>query len=65
ALQYADSGENPILLRVDTKAGHGHGKPTSKRIEEYADIYAFLFKVLNIEPVYPEGIAVGLSNGTK
>ncbi len=54
ALQYNDSGENPILLRVDTKAGHGHGKPTSKKIEEYADIYAFLFRVLGIEPVYEE-----------
>ncbi|HER00127.1 MAG TPA: S9 family peptidase [candidate division Zixibacteria bacterium] len=65
ALQYADSGENPILLRVDTKAGHGHGKPTSKRIEEYADIYAFLFEALNIEPVYLEEAAEGLSNGPK
>jgi prolyl oligopeptidase len=65
ALQYADSGENPILLRVDTKAGHGHGKPTSKRIEEYADIYAFLFKVLNIEPVYTEKLEAGFLDGQK
>ena len=48
ALQAADAGENPILLRVETKAGHGKGKPTSKRIEEAADIYAFLFKVLGM-----------------
>jgi prolyl oligopeptidase len=46
ALQAADSGKNPILLRVETKAGHGKGKPTSKKIEEAADIYAFLEKVL-------------------
>jgi prolyl oligopeptidase len=44
ALQAADAGENPILLRVETKAGHGGGKPTAKIIEEVADIYAFLFK---------------------
>ena len=49
ALQAADAGVNPLLLRVETKAGHGKGKPTSKRIEEAADIYAFLFKVLGIE----------------
>jgi prolyl oligopeptidase len=48
ALQAADAGLNPILLRVETKAGHGKGKPTSKIIEESADIYAFLFKVLGI-----------------
>ncbi len=39
---------NPILLRVETKAGHGLGKPTSKAIDEHADIYAFLFKVLDM-----------------
>jgi prolyl oligopeptidase len=41
-LQAADAGENPILLRVETKAGHGLGKPTSKIIDEQADILAFL-----------------------
>jgi len=48
SLQKADSGKNPILLRVETKAGHGGGKPTLKMIEENVDIYAFLIKVLNI-----------------
>lgn len=43
-LQEKAKKDNPILLRIETKAGHGAGKPTSKRIEEQADIYAFLFK---------------------
>ena len=42
-LQAANSGTNSILLRVETKAGHGLGKPTSKIIEEQSDVYAFLF----------------------
>jgi prolyl oligopeptidase len=49
ALQAADAGVYPILLRVDTKAGHGGGKPLSKRIEQYADEYAFLFKVFGMD----------------
>jgi prolyl oligopeptidase len=41
----ADTG-GPILLRVETRAGHGVGKPISKQIEEQADIYEFLFHYL-------------------
>ena len=41
-LQTADAGSNPILLRVEKSAGHGHGKPISKLIEEQTDLYAFL-----------------------
>jgi len=37
------SRTRPILLRIDTKAGHGAGKPVTKQIEEYTDIYSFLF----------------------
>jgi prolyl oligopeptidase len=48
ALQSATAGDNPILIRVETKAGHGGGKPTSKIIEESSDIYAFLFKILGM-----------------
>jgi prolyl oligopeptidase len=57
AVQAADAGENPILIRIETKAGHGGGKPTWKRIEEAADIYAFLFKVFGMTPA-----VVGRSN---
>jgi prolyl oligopeptidase len=37
---------NPILLRVETRAGHGAGKPTAKQIEELSDIYGFLADVM-------------------
>jgi prolyl oligopeptidase len=47
-LQQATSGSAPILIRVETRAGHGAGKPVSKRIQEEADIYAFLFKYLAV-----------------
>jgi prolyl oligopeptidase len=49
ALQHAHAGDNPVLIRIETKAGHGAGKPTSKIIDEAADRYAFLVKTLNIE----------------
>jgi prolyl oligopeptidase len=37
------SRERPILLRIDTKAGHGIGKPISKQVDERLDIFSFLF----------------------
>ncbi len=49
ALQAAHSGESPVLIRIETKAGHGSGKPTTKIIEEVADKWAFLIRVLAIE----------------
>lgn len=45
-LQEKRAGDNPLLLRVEFKAGHGHGKPTAKLIDEAADIWTFLDKVL-------------------
>jgi prolyl oligopeptidase len=48
ALQYAQAGDAPILLRVDVKAGHGAGKPTAKLIDEVADRYAFLVATLKM-----------------
>jgi prolyl oligopeptidase len=44
ALQAADTGKNPILLRFEFKAGHGNGKPTSKLIDEAVDAYIFASK---------------------
>ncbi len=49
ALQAAQGGDAPILIRIETKAGHGAGKPTSKTIEEIADRWAFLVKTLNMK----------------
>jgi len=48
ALQAAQAGSAPVLIQIETKAGHGAGKPTSKLIEEQADRWAFLVKVLGI-----------------
>jgi len=53
-LQKCHVGDNPVLIRIETKAGHGSGKPTSKIIEELADVWAFLVKNLDFEPVLPE-----------
>jgi prolyl oligopeptidase len=50
ALQAAQDGPAPILLRVETRAGHGHGKPLAKTVAEAADIWTFLFWQLGIEP---------------
>ncbi len=49
-LQGADAGDQPLLLRVDTNAGHGLGKPMTKLLEEQADIYAFLFHSFRMNP---------------
>lgn len=46
ALQAADPGAHPLLLRVEMKAGHGLGKPTAKLIEEAADVVSFLWTML-------------------
>jgi prolyl oligopeptidase len=50
ALQAAHSGDAPVLIRIETKAGHGAGKPTTKLIEEASDRFAFLAKVLDCDP---------------
>ena len=55
ALQAAHSGPNPILIRVDVKAGHGAGKSTSMRIEEVADQWAFLWRALGMSAAARRG----------
>ena len=42
-LQEYHTGDDPVMIRIETSAGHGAGKPTSKRIEEAADILSFMF----------------------
>ena len=49
ALQAAQAGDAPTLIRIETRAGHGAGKPTAKVIEEAADRWAFLVKVLGMD----------------
>jgi prolyl oligopeptidase len=49
ALQAAQAGEAPVLIRLETRAGHGGGKPTSKQIAESADVWAFVAHALGIE----------------
>ncbi|NEQ19916.1 MAG: S9 family peptidase, partial [Microcoleus sp. SIO2G3] len=49
ALQAAHNGNAPVLIRIETKAGHGAGKPTTKKIEETADIWAFLVRTLDVK----------------
>jgi prolyl oligopeptidase len=46
-MQECQTGEKPVLIRIETRAGHGAGKPTSKQIEESADELAFLVHELN------------------
>ena len=48
ALQAAQAGPAPVLIRIESKAGHGAGKPTGKMIDEAADRFAFLVKVLAV-----------------
>lgn len=45
-IQKEDNGRSPLLLRVETRAGHGLGKPTAKLIEEASDVYSFLWAML-------------------
>jgi prolyl oligopeptidase len=49
ALQESHKGETPVLIRIETKAGHGAGKPTTKVIEEATDRWAFLVRTLEME----------------
>jgi prolyl oligopeptidase len=48
-LQAADTGPAPKLIRIETQAGHGAGKPTSKIIEERSDVLAFIAHTMKLE----------------
>jgi prolyl oligopeptidase len=52
-LQAAHQGPNPVLIRIDKQAGHGAGKPTSKQIEEWADVLSFTMQNLGMRPIPP------------
>ncbi|WP_245892846.1 prolyl oligopeptidase family serine peptidase [Novosphingobium guangzhouense] len=70
ALQHADLGDKPRLIRIETRAGHGSGKPTDKAIEEGADILAFVAQWTGLKlpaetSVAQAGGAMGGSAGAK
>jgi prolyl oligopeptidase len=46
--QAAQAGSAPVIIRIDTKAGHGAGKPTAKQIDEVTDRWGFLSKALKM-----------------
>ena len=47
AMQYADPHGQPILIRIESRAGHGSGTPIAKQIEETTDIYAFILNAMH------------------
>lgn len=51
-LQEKYHGPNPVMIRINTDAGHGAGKPTSKLIEEYADVWSFIWYNLDVTPSF-------------
>ncbi|MBK6990640.1 MAG: S9 family peptidase [Chitinophagaceae bacterium] len=57
ALQAVQAGANPTLIRIESKAGHGAGKPTSKQIEEATDIWSFTMQNLGMQ--YKEPVKKG------
>ena len=48
-MQADNASNNPVLIRIDTKAGHGGGKPLLKQLEEIADIYSFIFYNMHLK----------------
>ena len=57
-MQYDHVGDTPILIRIDSNAGHGAGTPTGKIIDQYADIYSFTLKNMGVEKVKTSGSAL-------
>ena len=50
---HTQGGPAPVLIRIETKAGHGAGKPTGKIIEEYSDLWAFALDQMGVKPTAP------------
>jgi prolyl oligopeptidase len=63
AAQAAQGGPAPVLIRIETKAGHGAGKPTSKQIEEVADRWGFLSRTLGMKAVQATAAAGPAAQG--
>jgi prolyl oligopeptidase len=61
ALQKAQAGDAPVLIRVEVKSGHGGGTPTQKKIQQITDVWAFLVEnlVFKLPERWPEGAGVG------
>jgi prolyl oligopeptidase len=55
ALQHAQAGSAPILVRIDERSGHGMGKPLHKELDEIADVCAFLVDVFDMDVILPHG----------
>jgi len=51
-LQEKYKGKNPVMIRINTDAGHGAGKPTDMAIQEYSDIWAFIYKNIDFTPEF-------------
>jgi prolyl oligopeptidase len=51
-LQEMYSGKNPVMIRINTDAGHGAGKPTDMAIQEYTDVWAFIYKNMEFTPEF-------------
>jgi prolyl oligopeptidase len=61
-LQKSHAGKNPVLIRIETRAGHGAGKPTAKIIEEAADVWSFAVK--NLDMKLPESFKARTTKST-
>ena len=48
-LQECQSGKSPVLIRIDSKAGHGSGKPLAKQMEDQADIFGFILHEMGVK----------------
>jgi prolyl oligopeptidase len=64
-LQAAQGCNNPILIRIDTKSGHGGGKPLAKVIDEESDILAFMWDSVTREPAASTGAKSASATGSK